>query len=90
MNTVESNKVAVTRNGCVYTVAPAGHNEANAADRLAPALQGETSFVIAIASDGGHTLTPTITVDIGLIPIPCSLRPPLILLWRLVAPVLLM
>ena len=64
---VDANRMAVTRtaNTCEYTVAPVGNSEANAADRLAPALQGDTTFAITFTSTGGHTITRTLTINIG-------------------------
>ncbi len=64
---VAANRMAVARtaNTCEYTVAPVGNSEANAADRLAPALQGDTTFAITFASTGGHTITRTLTINIG-------------------------
>ena len=64
---VAANRLAVARtaNTCEYTVAPVGNSEANAADRLAPALQGDTTFAITFASTGGHTITRTLTINIG-------------------------
>ena len=74
---VDANRMAVTRtaNTCEYTVAPVGNSEANAADRLAPALQGDTTFAITFASTGGHIITRTITVNIGPDSVPMFTAP---------------
>ena len=66
---VDATKMTVTRSssgdGCSFTVAPIGHSETDAADRLAPALQGETTFSVAFTSTGGATASGTFTVNIG-------------------------
>ena len=74
---VDANRMAVTRtaNTCEYTVAPVGNSEANAADRLAPALQGDTTFAITFASTGGHTITRTLTINIGPDSVPMFTAP---------------
>ena len=74
---VAANRMAVTRtaNTCEYTVAPVGNSEANAADRLAPALQGDTTFAITFASTGGHIITRTITINIGPDSVPMFTAP---------------
>ena len=74
---VAANRMAVTRtaNTCEYTVAPVGNSEANAADRLAPALQGDTTFAITFTSTGGHIITRTITVNIGPDSVPMFTAP---------------
>ena len=74
---VAANRMAVTRtaNTCEYTVAPVGNSEANAADRLAPALQGDTTFAITFASTGGHIITRTLTINIGPDSVPMFTAP---------------
>ena len=74
---VDANRMAVARtaNTCEYTVAPVGNSEANAADRLAPALQGDTTFAITFASTGGHTITRTLTINIGPDSVPTFTAP---------------
>ena len=74
---VDANRMAVARtaNTCEYTVAPVGNSEANAADRLAPALQGDTTFAITFTSTGGHTITRTITINIGPDSVPMFTAP---------------
>ena len=74
---VAANRMAVTRtaNTCEYTVAPVGNSEANAADRLAPALQGDTTFAITFTSTGGHTITRTLTINIGPDSVPMFTAP---------------
>ena len=66
---VDANRMTVTRsssgNGCTFTVAPKGYNEPNAADRLAPSLQGDTTFSVLFTSSGGATTTGTFTINIG-------------------------
>ena len=74
---VAANRMAVTRtaNTCEYTVAPVGNSEANAADRLAPALQGDTTFAITFTSTGGHIITRTLTINIGPDSVPMFTAP---------------
>ena len=74
---VAANRMAVARtaNTCEYTVAPVGNSEANAADRLAPALQGDTTFAITFASTGGHIITRTLTINIGPDSVPTFTAP---------------
>ena len=56
---VDSTKMTVTHTGssCTFTVDPV--------DSLAPANQGDTTFSIPFTSEGGHSITRTITVNIG-------------------------
>ena len=58
---VDATKMTVTRgtgaNACTFTVDPV--------DSLAPANQGDTTFSIPFTSEGGHSITRTITVNIG-------------------------
>ncbi len=56
---VDGTKMAVTRtaNTCTFTIDPV--------DTLAPANQGATTFSIAYTSAGGHSITRSITVNIG-------------------------
>ena len=56
---VDATKMTVTRtaNSCTFTIDPV--------DSLAPANQGSTSFSVVFTSDGGHSITRTITVNIG-------------------------
>ena len=56
---VDANKLAVTHTGssCNFTIDPV--------DTLAPANQGDTTFTIPYTSDGGHSTTGTVTVNIG-------------------------
>ena len=56
---VDTTKMAVSRtaNSCTFTIDPV--------DALTPANQGSTTFTIPFTSDGGHSITRTITVNIG-------------------------
>ena len=56
---VDGTKLAVTHTGssCNFTIDPV--------DTLAPANQGDTTFTIPYTSEGGHSTTGTVTVDIG-------------------------
>ena len=56
---VDGTKMAVTRtaNSCTFTIDPV--------DALTPANQGATTFSIAYTSAGGHSITRSITVNIG-------------------------
>ena len=56
---VDATKMTVTRtaNSCTFTIDPV--------DALTPANQGDTTFTIPFTSDGGHSITRTITVNIG-------------------------
>ena len=56
---VDATRMAVTRtaNSCTFTIDPV--------DALTPANQGVTTFGITFTSDGGHSITRTISVNIG-------------------------
>ena len=56
---VVATRMAVTRtaNSCTFTIDPV--------DALTPANQGTTTFTIPFTSDGGHSITRTISVNIG-------------------------
>ena len=56
---VDATKMTVTRtaNSCTFTIDPV--------DALTPANQGDTTFTIPFTSDGGHSITGTVTVNIG-------------------------
>ena len=56
---VVATRMAVTRtaNSCTFTIDPV--------DALTPANQGTTTFSIAYTSAGGHSITRSITVNIG-------------------------
>ena len=56
---VDTSKMAVSRtaNTCTYTIDPV--------DALTPANQGNATFAITFTSTGSHTITRTITVNIG-------------------------
>ena len=49
--------VARTANTCSFTIDPV--------DALTPGNQGDTTFDITFTSDGGHSITRTITVNVG-------------------------
>ena len=56
---VVATRMAVTRtaNSCTFTIDPV--------DALTPANQGVTTFSVVFTSDGGHSITRTISVNIG-------------------------
>ena len=56
---VDATKMTVTRtaNSCTFTIDPV--------DALTPANQGVTTFSVVFTSDGGHSITRTISVNIG-------------------------